>query len=653
MKQIRILALFSLFVIPQTAAPALAQDQRSDYLQFMTEEAQTVTASKKSERLKDAPGDVTVVTKDELERFGGTTLKDILERVPGLIGSSVYMSDRSMIAVRGDQFKHSGSHVLLLINGRPVRETLEGGVITEILESFPVNVIERIEVVRGPGSVLYGSGAFSGVINVITEKAERTGAAMIVSGGEAGAHDTLGKTAYKHDALSVIAAGRYLKKPNWGTTIGYKNIVGVTGEENVNISNKGPGAYLEMNYKNSRIMSTYGQWRGFYFAPDYMAVTSFPSSGNVYWTKSFTNFGQKLRVGENWDMDFNIGYTRSTLAVSSFPNMDRDSYEFIGEWTNFINPTDKLGVVAGGAYTYAHGRETTEANGGNMPINDDKRNSLSAYTQADYWLKEDAIKVFGGAQANKVENIKMDVVPRAGLILYPASDVSVKASYSRAFRAPSINELGLEHPALKGNPDLKSEKVTTADIGINYGREKLQCGLNFFLSKQTNIIFQDMSRGVYDNIGEIRHRGISLEGKYYANRNFLFLGSTLYQESKDKDGNTHVAPIANFGAKAGISYRSDKGTTVSLFDIYQGKLGGAYDTLVNPSPGAYNRLDLNSRFDINKLTGWNAARGITLLFRVDNLFDKEIWLPNWGMIPGASIPVNQGRTIYVGLEAAL
>ena len=112
------------------------------------------TASKFSEKLSDAPGMIFVVTQDELRRFGGLTLLEILDRVPGLALSTASFTDRSMIAARGDQTKINGGHILFLINGRPTREVLEGGLIGDLLESFPVGILERIEVIEGPGSAL-------------------------------------------------------------------------------------------------------------------------------------------------------------------------------------------------------------------------------------------------------------------------------------------------------------------------------------------------------------------------------------------------------------------------------------------------------------------------------------------------------------------
>jgi outer membrane receptor for ferrienterochelin and colicins len=121
---------------------------------------QITTASRFADKISNAPSIVSVVTSDELRRFAGMTLGEILQRVPGLTGTSQYFTDRSMVAALGDQTKTAGGHILFLINGRPTREVQEGGIISDLLESFPVGILERIEVIKGPGSVLYGSTPF-------------------------------------------------------------------------------------------------------------------------------------------------------------------------------------------------------------------------------------------------------------------------------------------------------------------------------------------------------------------------------------------------------------------------------------------------------------------------------------------------------------
>ncbi len=183
-----------------------------------------VTASKFSESQSDAPGVISVVSQDELRRFGGTTLREVLERVPGLASSTAYFTDRSMVAARGDQTKINGGHVLFLINGRPTREVLEGGLVSDLLESFPVNVLERIEVIKGPGSVLYGSNAFSAVVNLITLEGEANGFSLGGAPGTDGRATGVrrGHVHVRRPAASS-AARSFISGRDWNTTYWFNN----------------------------------------------------------------------------------------------------------------------------------------------------------------------------------------------------------------------------------------------------------------------------------------------------------------------------------------------------------------------------------------------------------------------------------------------
>ena len=635
---------------------SLSAQVTEDFMDMTLEQIlnmQVTTVSKSAELMSDAPGVISVLTRDEIERFGGTTLKDILERMPSLNVSTVYMTDRSTIAPRGDQVLPSSAHVLLLINGRPVREAQEGGIKSEMYESFPVNIIEKIEVIRGPGSVLYGSNAFSAVINVITESVEKTGFAVTGAAGQAGAYGALAKAKVKLGDLSVVAAGRLFKKGEWETDWQYAVPGSAAGDTTVKhtIPNEGPGAYLEMKYNNLRFMASYAKWETSYFIADY--AFKYPSYGLAAWDKLFLDLGYSKRISDKWNMDFNVTRTNSTFETpSSWPYTARDSYEMVAEWTNFINPTDKLNIIFGGLYNYLDGEENVQGMGN---VNDAHRWSFGVYSQMDYKLLK-SLKVIGGVQANKVENIDLDIVPRGGIIWHPVERLDVKALYSQAFRAPSINELGLKHDAMAGNPNLVPEKVNTMDIGMNYQGDKIHLGINFFDSKMTDIIIQDRSGKfpvpTYDNIGEVSIQGVELEGKYYLSRKWFLMGSMLYQTSEDKAGNENVTPIANLGAKTGISYRSEL-LTVSLFNSYQGKLDEKYETQINPSPDAYNMMSLYCNLNMNQLLNMSMSQNFALFLQVDNLLDKELWLPDWGLTLGKSMPVNQGRAIYFGLDASL
>ena len=178
-----------------------------------------ITASKFPQKVSDAPGIISVVSNDELRRFGGMTLGEILERVAGLTGTSAYFTDRSLVSARGDQTKINGGHVLFLINGRPTREILEGGLISDLLESFPVRILERIEVIKGPGSVLYGSNAFSAVVNLITRKAATNELDISTFGIEMGGKGATGEATYKRGDFSLTGAASSTSGPVGRRTI--------------------------------------------------------------------------------------------------------------------------------------------------------------------------------------------------------------------------------------------------------------------------------------------------------------------------------------------------------------------------------------------------------------------------------------------------
>ena len=224
-KRLLFLTLGAAAAVAQQAAqpPAPPQATDSSVTDLMSLDINSLTnvsvttASRFADRLADAPGIMSVVTSQELRMFGGLTLNEILQRVAGLTGSTQYFVDRSLVSALGDQTKTDGGHILFLINGRPTREVMEGGIISDLLESFPVDILERIEIIKGPGSVLYGSNAFSAVVNLITKKANGNQVMMKSSTGPGGALDASGTFMYNQGALSAVGAVQLHELPDWNT----------------------------------------------------------------------------------------------------------------------------------------------------------------------------------------------------------------------------------------------------------------------------------------------------------------------------------------------------------------------------------------------------------------------------------------------------
>lgn len=271
------------------------------------------------------------------------------------------------------------------------------------------------------------------------------------------------------------------------------------------------------------------------------------------------------------------------------------------------------------------------------------------YAQLDHQLRHD-LKLIGGFQTNKIGDISLDTVPRGGAVWSPSSWVSIKALYGQAFRAPALDELHLNRPGIVGNPNLLPEKVGTFDLGVGFQGSRVQGGVDYFHSEQTDSIVSVAGKPIrYVNLGQLTFNGVELEGKYYFQKDFFVQGSMLYQTNVSGTGQTDVTPIPNLGFKAGVSYEDRHGLSASLFEVSDGAIDG-YANSVNPVQGSHNILNGDLRYDIGKLLHLSDTNNIALVVHATNLTDYRVWLPGWGFNSVDTIPVQQGRVVYAGIR---
>lgn len=607
---------------------------------------EVTTASKTPESQAEAPGILTIVSRDELDRFGGTSLLEILNRVPGLSSGTNYFTDRSLVTSRGDQVKVTSGHVLLLIDGRPVREILEGGINTEILESFPIDVLERIEIIKGPGSVLYGSDAFSAVVNLITVDPEESRTKVSALAGPEGNNLLSGSTMMQSGDLRLVVAARRHQKPETDLTYLHKGRTGAVKALPVKEPNEGNGAFASLRYKDSRLSASFTDWRT-WNNYDGIAINS------NHWTKSWANAGHSLVVSDIWSMDLNLGVTASTMKTDTVPWAERFSYDAVAEWTNFIRPTEDLKIVAGGLLNHRKGEAWKI--GPEEGINvDSSQFGMAAYTQMDYRFLEIA-KVITGMQVNKFLDVDLDYAPRLGLILSPLPKVSAKVLYSEAYRAPSINELALNVPTVKGNPNLKPEKVKTIEGSLEWHGEQTQASVSAFRSEQENIIRSDLvapgsTVRKYFNLDAYEIYGAEAEGKAYVSKAIFLNGSVLWQRSLDSKDSTGSLPTSEWTVKTGASYSGKEGIEVALSHIFQSDYGSDFSKVANPAPSGQQTLNLHASAEVFRLLGKPRDQELEVVVEVSNLLDETYWVPEWGGRPLNSLPGSTGRTVYGGLS---
>ena len=153
----------------QTLKKMAADEDLEQEMAWLKAETYVITASKVKETIKKAPASISVITDKQIRQMGARDLSDVLRAVPGFRVGSFYVG-HGVFSARSTR-KGISANILIMINSHPINDVVTGGA-TYVHDTLLIDNIKRIEFIRGPGSALYGSNAYNGVINVITKEAE-------------------------------------------------------------------------------------------------------------------------------------------------------------------------------------------------------------------------------------------------------------------------------------------------------------------------------------------------------------------------------------------------------------------------------------------------------------------------------------------------
>jgi len=648
-----------LILIVAIQSPLLAKDATptEDFMDMDLEELlelEITVASKKPELTSEAPGVVVVVPRDEIEVYGDRNLHQLLQRQPSVYTRDVYPYTDNVAGFRGDMAMVTDSHTLILFNGRPIRESCQGLNVNMYL-TFPLSTLESVELIRGPGSVLYGSNAFTGVVNLkprdIPEQNEFSVSGM---GGSHGYYKT-----------DVTAGGKFGK-------LGYITAVQVAGQQGYPYKmTDGMGVYAEDNkqYKSYSVVTHLNQgnftFDGFWSDYDAFAIGVVPFWSNPHKKflnkKLFLNAGYRIPMHERATLELNATYNFQQNSLTSFkPEMiGIDTSDILAEATIFANPLDNMNVVLGYLYEVRSSYDP----------NDDRFHSvvpychkpMSFYAQGDYKFDK-FLKLIAGTQWHKSSYGFTDLISRFGLIITPSDKWGVKLLRGEAFKAPTTIETDLFDPGiLRGNKNLKPEEITTYDAQLFYNDEKTYAAVTYFHSTINKLIIYDTTAVPdmsYMNGGNHRFKGVEFEAKRFITPNWHILGSFMHQEN-EADINVNPSVVPKNMAKFGTAYTWDGGS-VSVFycffgnppKIYFASLPAPFGStlMANPEPKEINLVNMNLDLDLSKRIGLKKGQS-TFTFRVENLFDEKIYVPTlaYSGTPN-SFPYLPGRTFYIGLE---
>jgi len=591
-------------------------------------------ASKKAENVSEAPSILSVVTAREIQQFGAKNLKEVLNRVPSIQGIGSHFHSNS-ISIRGQMRSHANRDILFLINGRPHRTSYSGGLHGSLLQAFPIETIERLEVIRGPGSVLYGTSAFSGVINIITKSAEKMDKTTLTT--TYGSFNTLSEDAvggWRGDDLGITLGLKAFKTDGWDfRAIDENNINDQTKMKETDF-----GSFGTLAYKNFELASLYTSYKQYNLGTG----VKWPE-GNETIRHLMLDGGFYHGIGTSWEADYHLTFNGLKFDVA--PDRHRFADDISVEAT-FKGPVlDNLDLLFGGAYENQHGSPTA---GISYLSHQSRLYAEAAYTPIDQ------LKLIVGANWNKVDNQTADISPRLGIIANFNKHWGAKLLYGEAYRSAYANERFATTPTLLGAPNLKPETIATSEAQIFYHDTNHYAALTYYHSKIEDIILRQRVAGplfTFVNAGTITFDGVELEGKAMLTDALSLLGSATYQQNKDDTGLKNKTFTPNLMAKLGLNYEFLHGHSLSLFDTYFGKPTPTRDvdpttSDVNPEPGAYHLISAKVTFSLTRLLEASDALDGTFSISVDNLLDKAIYYPEINRKNINSIPIYSGRAVY-------
>lgn len=599
--------------------------------------------SKKSESHLEAPGVVSVVPREEIDIYGDRNLHQLLQRQPSIYTRNSFVYSDNLAAFRGDMSTHAEMHTLILFNGRPIRESAQGHNLNMYM-TFPLTSLDSVELIRGPGSVLYGSNAFTGVINLksrpIPETPEFTISSMT---GSYGYYDTIVSGGYRTGDFGFVTDARTVGTQGHPYRLFDDN--GVYGSDNQKY--KSISATTHIEYQNFTV-DIFGS------DIDAFAMGVSPTWSNPHHNirnkKLFINVGHHVPVNEKTHLELNLTYNlqENFLSRPQYQQVGTNTSDVLGEVTLFTNPIDNLNIVGGYLQEYRRNYDPDNEYYQSIPSYNQEPESL--YAQGDYKIGKSA-KLIAGIQWNESPLGDSDTISRYGIILTPFEKWGLKLLRGEAFRAPVTLESDLyDPPVLVGNKNLKPEIIKTYDAQLFYSGEKTYAAFTYFNSTINRLIIYDASVSPmsYMNGGEQKFDGIEFEAKRFLNSRWHVIGSFMYQNNKADAGiNPSVVPD-NMG-KLGTGYSWDGGSASIFYTYYDTPPTIDSTVIVNPKPSAVSLVSVNVRLDTSELLGMKKGRAI-LTLRGENLLNEKINVPTFAYTGSPnSFPYGPGIMFFTGL----
>ncbi|WP_368028661.1 TonB-dependent receptor plug domain-containing protein [Arcobacter sp. s6] len=676
-----------------SAITSLALVQNS-FANTALEEVMVTTATKTEKSIEGVSASVIVISEEEIQKTGASTLDKILEKIPSI--NAQYgrfphpsASSKAAISLRG----MGANGTLILIDGKRLSgETESPYEMTRITASM----IERIEIVKGSMSTLYGSDAIGGVINIITKKIDKNISTLDLKYGSNGDGDAVNKNINFTNRGSVDKF-RYKINTSIDDTTPYKVNKSYTQQAinpssgadlNANTLDNISGNY-DVTYKDEATIKTIGTRLEYdfsdnftagldlsYFTEDregqYLGNAAATSGGLI--TNTPVNSEDKNRRIDissdfkyliNDDLSMNTKIYRSYYKKRNYT----DPLTFTGATnTKFsANVTidtleSDLTYILNDSNIITTGLEYRKETRDSGAINPDASSSefitkvvnyKSLFIQDEIEIS-DTLNAIIGTRYDNISNADNKITLQAGLVKKIAEDTSIRANYAQGYRTPDIAELYVVSMYYKGakrygsevintikteSYDLKPEQSQTFELSLSNKYENLSSVFTIFNNKVKDKIdlvsYNDSNSATKyytsENIDQVDIKGAEVSFDYDLNKDIDLGLNATYLKTEDESTKKELTYTPDISASFNINYKITNDLNTNLMLRY---IGEQYTNSTNTEQtNDYTLVDLGAQYQVNK--------NVEYYVGIDNIFNKEV---------DEEIGTNVGTYYFTGLR---
>lgn len=631
--------LLTAAILAAMSVPVQAAEKKQEEATHIKTDEVVVTASRTKQEVRESPSSIEVITREDIDKMGAETLAQALQLALG-----IDTQENAMVGNRSSLRGMNTNQTLILVDGRRVRtENTSETMNFYELKRINMDDVERIEIVRGAASSLYGSEALGGVINVIKKHPGKMQTAV-----------TLDWTSRQSDEGIRFDSGKLGK---WALSGSFKHM-----DVREQGTDAGSNMYGKKNFFNldGRMEMTKDKWLDVFF--DYLTEDLYMkdslTQGTDYDHKRFSTGVKYSGRDKLGDYEMQAYYTyfdkhqrtrqRTNHNLSSFDDMKFNSLIFDGRRSIQV-AKDHL-LTFGGEYrkedyesTRIKGANTRTLEGVTNQLGDSSMDYAAFYLQ-DEWLASPRWLIIPSLRWDYNSEFGNELTGKLGTTYKITKDVRFKANVGTAYRAPTASELyfSWHHTPnakmdvqINGNPDLKPEKALNFDLGFEMEKGKTFGKITYFHNKVDDLINIDtvMSRlpgfpprmlatGTYRNIDSATMQGVELEARQALGGGFSVRGLYTYLDARDDKTGDRLKGRPYHKASLQLSYEDQKhGWNATLWNDWTA--GYRYAETVGSGRMARTISKDASLSILNFVVSKKINDHFSAYLGVDNIFDKE------------------------------